>query len=198
MEQIQTCHEVVQQEVGRMVRLCAPCPRDDLEQTGWVAALDAMRRYDPARRVPLTAYVRLLVRQQLRGAVARNVAVVHVAAKRAYDARDYQYRVPVEDADAVLPTGPSPEDLVLSAEREVLLEGWRARVREALREEGSDLAESHRRAALAVLVDRRRAAEVAAEATVPVREVYAATSKLRARLRRSPVMARLWAEREEL
>lgn len=43
----------------------------DLEQEGWLALLEASRRYDPQRQVPRAAYYRLSIRSALRQVLRR-------------------------------------------------------------------------------------------------------------------------------
>lgn len=194
---LETCEEVVRQEVGRMLRFGLPTDRDDLTQTGREAALKAASRYQPARGVPLSAYVRLIVRRHLRAQVAADLAVVHVSARRQWDARNYQERVGVEQADGLDPA-PSAEELALVTEREQALEAWRRKVREELRVAAADLPAAQQAAAWAVLLGQRRPREVAARRKVPVRDVYRATARVRGRLMRSPSLARLWSIRADL
>ena len=181
-----------------MLRFGLPSDRDDLIQTGRLAALKAAGYYRPDRGVPLSAYVRLVVRQHLRAQVAQDLAVVHVPCGQRYHARDYQTRVPVEEADRHLDPSPSPEEEALAAEREQGLADWRRRVRDELREAMGELAPERRAAAWSVLVGQRRPGEVAQATGLPVRTVYAAVQRLRARIARSPALVCLWAARDNL
>jgi hypothetical protein len=108
--------------VARLAAAGVPVDRGDLEQAGWLIALDAIQTFD-AGRGPLAPYLSVVLRASLGKEVAR---WLHPCALSDHAARAAE-AVERELVDDLQAGGESPEDLLAAAEA-------RARVAQAIAE----------------------------------------------------------------
>lgn len=173
-------------------RKCWWASYEDLEQEAFRATTQAMRTYDPLVGVPIDAYLFRAAVLALKPMLLRDSAPVS-ASRRKLDNLKGLRRVSRDMADgvhAVADNAHNPEHVILTAELAVDLHAWRQRVRQRLHA----LLDGSAKLALPILLDGATSADVAAEAQVPLKEVYNATLKARRRLTNDRQMWSLWRE----
>lgn len=113
----------------RYARRCWWMPEEDLRQEAWIAALDALKSFDPEYGTRLDGYVWCAMVRWLRGFLWRNSAPVTVPRGDDRTAAAGLSRAPLEYVRDVAHSGGTPEDHVVAADRQTKL-------RESLKKHG--------------------------------------------------------------
>ncbi len=156
---------IVKRVAARYARSCWWADRDDLVQAGWVAAIQARVTFDPRVGVREAGYLWQSVAFSMRRWLWKESSPVSGGMSDPRRLRTQQ-REPLDDA--MVSDDPTPESLLAELQ-------WTERVRvRALAVVGRDAV------ALPVLLGESTPREIAAETGRSVREVYTASTRLRA------------------
>lgn len=175
--------DTVDRAVEHLVRARIPADPEDLKQEGQVIALATLQRYPDKAREP--GYLYTAVVRHLGKYASRCLAAVSISGAVYHRAREFQYRVPVEDWHRITSRG--PEDELLEGGDLKALTEWRTDVRRFLEERVlSALPETTVEIVKYLFgfdgLSPMRPAAVAEHLGVDVREVYRARVKLQKRL----------------
>ena len=159
--------------------------RAELAQVAWVTALDALRRYDPAKG-QLEPYVWSVVRARMGSHLARTRSPVSLGSESNCKRSGEFVRVRLDGV--LLADGVVRADDALDRAR------WEERARAAVRETIGGMQNGTREAALRLLAGVTPA-QAARARGVSVAPLYWAGDRARAKLRESKALRALWAER---
>lgn len=167
---------------SRYKRKCWWADREELEQTAWVAMLDARRSYDPQTGVPFEGYAWRAVINQLHAVVLRASAPVSAPGGKLPDLKGL-YRTMLDEG--LVDLRDDPCRVLMKLERQRRIE---AAITDVLKEDRAH------GCARDVLLGGLKPRIVAQKRRVPVENVYRAVKRVKNRIAKSYDCWKLWKE----
>lgn len=160
------CERIVRSIAARYKRRCWWADVQDLEQVGFLAVLEAAKRWEPEVGVPRDAYLIKAIVFAMKRELWKNSAPVSGGLHRPEEQLAGLVRAPV-DNEAHAATSDPEQDLINAQ--------WRAIIRSSLLQRFSPVV-------VDILLEERTSKEVAQSTGVPVRSVYNETASARAQI----------------
>lgn len=172
-----TEHEVIEKVIRRYASKCWWADIRDLRQEGWVALLEAKRRFEPQRGTPFSAFAWVCVTFAIRNYLWEQSAPVTGPKHRGRKLEGMQ-----RESVAKIRHMPAPGDTTEA-------EAWWAQVRQIVSTAILDGHGGH--FAAAVLLDGMHPADVAREVGLPATQIYRFTGAARRRIKADEAMREL-------